>query len=386
LQLENKRSDGQCLNSVLVKSCGGGVANRPSTMLLYSCLFAWLAVSVLADDPIVRIIETNPLKDPVAEQIIAEKNKDVQLTCVVENKPILSEVQWIGVVLRNNTRVTVPISTSTRSYDSFKYTIDLPSPTSWRLRIQNAQVTDEGMYTCQVQVSNQNYAKAFEELVIVETPQIADLETSSDVSKSEGESLTLQCHANGRPDPKVKWTRMAGELLPSGGREHLQPELVIPLLKADHAGVYKCSSWNSAGEDYRNIMVTVNFAPILDSPNRVVQQAVGYVKELVCDIKGYPTPKPGDITWTKRGSSTLFGSHVSIRSIPGASSRITSILVFWGVQEDDFGEYSCGAKNEKGAASLKLQLQSKLFGDILVFLVGTTLHPHHTLHSFSVEL
>lgn len=325
--------------------------------MLFFILSACLACTVLADDPIVRIIETNPLKDEITNQIISEKNKDVQLTCVVENKPISSEVQWMGTVVRNNTRRTVPISTSTRSYDSFKYTIDLPSPTSWRLRIQNAQVTDEGIYTCQVQVSNQVYAKAFEELVIVESPVISDLETSSDVSKSEGESLTLKCYAAGRPEPKVKWTRMAGELLPSGGREHLQPELVIPFLKADHAGIYKCSSWNSAGKDYRDIQVTVNFSPILDSPNRVVSQALGYVKELVCDIKGYPTPKPGDITWTKRGSSAGFGSHVSIRNIPGASSRITSILVFWGVQEGDYGEYSCGAKNEKGANSIKLQLQ-----------------------------
>jgi hypothetical protein len=77
------------------------------------------------------------------------------------------QVQWIGTVTRNNSKVSVPISTATRSYDSFKYNIDLPSPTSWRLRIQNAQVTDEGTYTCQVQISNQNYARAYEELVIV---------------------------------------------------------------------------------------------------------------------------------------------------------------------------------------------------------------------------
>ena len=78
-----------------------------------------------------------------------------------------AQVQWNGVVMRNGTGITVPISTSTRSYDSFKYSIDLPSPTSWRLRIQNAQVTDEGVYICKVQVSNQNYAEASEELVIV---------------------------------------------------------------------------------------------------------------------------------------------------------------------------------------------------------------------------
>nr|AJA37900.1 I-type lectin-like protein 5 [Littorina littorea] len=352
-------------------------------MLLVTCLLTYLAGTVLADDPIVTIIETNPVKDPIEQKIISEKNFDVQLTCVVENRPRDKEVQWIGLVRRNNSVTTVPISTSTRSYDAFKYSIDLPSPTSWRLRIQNAQVTDEGKYTCQVQVSNQNYAKAEEELVIVEEPQIADLETSSDVSKSEGESLTLKCHATGRPTPLTKWTRMAGELLPSGGREHLLSDLVIPLLTPDHAGIYKCSAINSAGEDYRDIRVTVNYAPQVSSGNAVVQQAVGYVKELVCNIKGYPTPKAGDITWTKRGSALGLDGHIYRRNIPGASSRITSILVFWGVREDDYGEYTCASKNEKGAGSFKFQLQRsatptedrtgtiRAGASMLVFNIGT---------------
>lgn len=57
--------------------------------------------------------------------------------------------------------------------------------------------------------------------VCTESPQIADLETSSDVTKNEGQTLQLTCYATGRPKPQVKWTRMAGELLPNGGREYL---------------------------------------------------------------------------------------------------------------------------------------------------------------------
>ena len=47
---------------------------------------------MFGDDPIVTIIETNPVIDPVEGKIISEKNKDVQLTCVVENKPRNKEV------------------------------------------------------------------------------------------------------------------------------------------------------------------------------------------------------------------------------------------------------------------------------------------------------
>ena len=49
-------------------------------------------LSVLSDDPIVTIIETNPVVDAVEKKIIAEKNKDVQITCTVENRPKNYEV------------------------------------------------------------------------------------------------------------------------------------------------------------------------------------------------------------------------------------------------------------------------------------------------------
>ena len=48
---------------------------------------------MFGDDPIVTIIETNPVINPVEGKIISEKNKDVQLTCVVENKPKYKEVR-----------------------------------------------------------------------------------------------------------------------------------------------------------------------------------------------------------------------------------------------------------------------------------------------------
>ncbi|XP_025087555.1 protein amalgam-like [Pomacea canaliculata] len=325
--------------------------------LFFTCSLTIFIHTVVADDPIVSIIETNPVIDPVENKIVAETNQDVQLTCVVENKPLNSQVQWKGLIKRNGSTTVVPISTATRSYDSFKYMVDTPAPTSWRLRIQNIQVTDEGTYVCEVQTMVQTYASSSADMLIVEKPQIADLATSSDVTKSVGESLTLQCAASGRPTPLVKWTRMAGELMPSGGRELLEPSLTILLLQPQHAGIYKCSASNSAGYDSRDIQLTINYPPVLFSANPVVQQAVGYVKELVCDIKGYPTPSADDVTWTKQGASVLLGGHIYIRNIPGASSKITSILVFWGVRESDYGEYTCGAKNDKGSSSIKFVLQ-----------------------------
>ena len=52
-----------------------------------------------------------------------------------------------------------------------------------------------------------------------EVPRISDLDTSSDMTKNFDMDADLKCYASGRPTPLVKWTRMAGELLPGGGTE-----------------------------------------------------------------------------------------------------------------------------------------------------------------------
>lgn len=59
----------------------------------------------------------------------------------------------------------------------------------------------------------------------------------------------------------------------------------------------------------KSCIVCYTDPPVLFSANPVVQQAVGYVKELVCDIKGYPTPSADDVTWTKQGASVLLGGQ-----------------------------------------------------------------------------
>lgn len=72
---------------------------------------------------------------------------------------------------------------------------------------------------------------------------------------------------------------------------------------------FQCMHCSVEHWDPKVAAVDFSVAPILESANTVVQQAVGYVKELVCDIRGYPTPKEGDITWTKRGSGLGFDSQ-----------------------------------------------------------------------------
>ncbi|XP_005101358.1 protein amalgam [Aplysia californica] len=324
-------------------------------MVSYAFIILAIAVPVLGDDPKVRITGTDPPLHPVEGVIVQQKDKDVQLTCFVENKPLQSEVQW--TVLPKNSTV-VQIATATRSYDPFRWSIDNPSSTAWRLRIQNAQVTDEGIYTCKVQVVSQNYNHDSRELRIVQTPKISDLITSSDMTKKSTDPALFECYATGRPEPLITWTRLAGELLPNGGTEFRGNVFRIEQVTSDHAGVYKCTASNSAGSVERKVRLTVNFRPEVYAGTPIVRQKVGYVKELVCNVKGYPQPSGGNIRWTHEGMPILNQGRFQIRNIPGAYNRITSILEIKGVHQEDFGSYRCAASNSLGSQYTVLELVS----------------------------
>uniref|UniRef100_A0A0B7B2C0 Ig-like domain-containing protein n=1 Tax=Arion vulgaris TaxID=1028688 RepID=A0A0B7B2C0_9EUPU len=285
---------------------------------------------------------------------------------------------WMFQTRANST--AIQISTGTRSMDAFRWAVDTPSPTAVRLRIQNVQVTDEGLYICKVQVVTQNYIPDQRELRVVQKPQISDLDTSSDMTKNADDSAQLECYATGRPVPLIKWTRMAGELLPNGGTEFQGSVLTITRVQADHAGIYKCMAENSAGVDTREIRLTVNFRPEVIAVPQFVMQAIGYQKKLVCNIKGYPPPAPEQISWMREGFPVTSNSRIEVRNIPGASNRITSIIDISYVAAGDFGRYRCTASNEKGSqyavidfTESKTPIGQKAGSTILTFNVATIL-------------
>lgn len=215
------------------------------------------------------------------------------------------------------------------------------------------------MYTCKVEVASQTPAvQDTRELRVVQKPEIEDLATSTDMLQDSGDPTKLECYATGHPPPIVTWTRLAGELLPDGGTALQSNTLFIEKIQHDHAGVYKCTATNSAGSDERRILVTVQFRPIVVANHPLVSQKVGYVKQLVCNIQGYPLPDTKEIAWRRENQPVIPDSRIKIRNIPGAYNRITSILDIRGVKESDFGRYVCSARNFLGPREAVVELAS----------------------------
>lgn len=315
-------------------------------MMKLLLLLALIPVA-LCVDPEVTIEDTNPLSSRTpggVREIIINKNKDAYLTCVVHNKQPDAKVEWKFV----GNFISYTISIGQDSKDPFRYQVDQPSAISWRLKVQNVQVgATEARYICQVLIGDKKYARDERTIRVVDIPKILDLLTDSDMTIEEGNPLSLRCNATGVPFPKVKWERLAGGLLPSGGSEHADFVMDMGIATPAHRGAYKCSAQNEAGMDTRIVGITIVFRPRVQVQQRIVAQAKGYRTDLMCTAEGYPTPAESEFVWSK-GGAPLTGSNYKVTYIQGASNRVFSKLTIYNVQIADYGHYTCVASNNKG--------------------------------------
>ncbi|XP_052272937.1 lachesin-like [Dreissena polymorpha] len=305
------------------------------------------------------------------------------MACVVDNRPVDSQVQWL--VQNYNTGTNIPISTDTDTQNAFKYQIDKPAANNWRLKIQNIQESDMALYICRVQLGGQQNANDSRMIYVVQKPQIVDIFTSSDTTKQEGDRVELRCNASGIPTPMITWHMAGGGILPTGGREWTSPTIIIPRVTREHRGDYKCIAKNEAGEDVRRIYLSVKFAPsvTVHQYRKQVFQAPGYSRTLTCEAKGHPVPSEAEILWFKGGSS-LVDSNKFIKESYFGSNYVMMKLTVRDITEADYGDYKCYAENSQGngentvtlSRSDKFVDDRELFressgGSIIVFSITT---------------
>lgn len=321
-----------------------------------------LVVEVHGQVPILDIVQTVPDTNSVTNEMRAERDLDVTLSCRVENKPAENSVIWQKLIFYPNGTRGDPfrISSGTHPEDNTKYSIEKPTPLVWRLRIKNIQVMDEGYYNCFVQVTDAagNNVQEGRIVSVTASPRILDAHSSSDSVVREGENMDLNCNASGRPYPTLLWTKGGNAVLPGGGVTRLSSILTIRDAKPSYRGTYMCTALNEMGVDRRNIYLDVRFRPIpvFDPPRQ--SQAVGYRKEIVCAIEGNPEPLPDQITWTNsRGERLDEGSgRYRIQYSLGAMNRVESELTIVNVQKEDFITYSCRAYNNEGEGTANVEL------------------------------
>ncbi|XP_041820034.1 neuronal cell adhesion molecule a isoform X2 [Chelmon rostratus] len=166
------------------------------------------------------------------------------------------------------------------------------------------------------------------------------LGTTSTKMVLRGETLELECIADGLPTPEISWQKDGGELPSSRTSIHdFQKTLKVSDVNEADAGDYRCTATNSLGTAHHIIKVAVKAAPFWVSAPRNLILAPNETGILTCRVNGDPKPK---ISW--------FVNGVPIENAPEDHSRKVDgdTVILSNVQSGSSAVYQCNASNEFG--------------------------------------
>uniref|UniRef100_A0A8C6XKN5 Neuronal cell adhesion molecule n=1 Tax=Naja naja TaxID=35670 RepID=A0A8C6XKN5_NAJNA len=155
-----------------------------------------------------------------------------------------------------------------------------------------------------------------------------------------GNTLMLECIAEGLPTPLIRWSKEGGDLpVNRTFFENFHKTLkIIDVSQAD-SGKYKCMATNRLGSAYHVITVDVKAAPYwIREPSNLVLSP-GEDGSLICTTNGNPKPS---ISWLANGIPVEIAPEDPSRKVDGDT------IIFTNVQERSSAVYQCNASNEYG--------------------------------------
>ncbi|XP_044041646.1 neuronal cell adhesion molecule a isoform X3 [Siniperca chuatsi] len=155
-----------------------------------------------------------------------------------------------------------------------------------------------------------------------------------------GETLELECIAEGLPTPDISWQKDGAELPSSRMSFHnFKKTLKVSDVNEADAGDYRCTATNNLGTVHHIIKVNVKAAPFWVSAPRNLILAPNETGILTCRVNGEPKPK---ISW--------FVNGIPLEKAPEDHSRKVDddTVILSNVQSGSSAVYQCNASNEFG--------------------------------------
>ncbi|KAG5276279.1 hypothetical protein AALO_G00130100 [Alosa alosa] len=225
------------------------------------------------------------------------------------------------------------------------------------VRIQQAQVSDTGRYTCVASNLAGEDEKDFD--VNIQVPPTfrggnggvggAGVDVKDVILNNP---ISLYCETNAVPPPTLTWYR-DGQPLTSNDKVLILPGgrvLQIPRAQAEDSGRYTCVAVNEAGEDSIQYDVRVLLPPTIrgsdsDTPEEKTV-LLNKTTQLECVVGGSPAPQ---ISWLKDNQPiTADDSHRIL-----SNGRTLQVI---NAQVTDTGRYVCVAENVAGSAEKSFNL------------------------------
>src|SRR5699024_10554289 len=180
---------------------------------------------------------------------------------------------------------------------------------SGSLQIWHAKASDSGAYRCMafnpflsvrmfahysvtLKVVKPRHAHHMRDLHFVVKPK----EITSSIL---GSNITIECVANGHPNPQISWKRI-GSKLPKERFMEDNGNLHLTTLEKGDEGTYVCHAISDKGSISASTSLEVSEIPqiVNNEPYEVLDIGEGQDLELACEAKGFPKPF---ITWLHNG-------------------------------------------------------------------------------------
>ncbi|XP_078700011.1 hemicentin-2-like [Branchiostoma floridae x Branchiostoma belcheri] len=280
-----------------------------------------------------KILQVNypPSISVTTTSVQAKEGDPAILSCLVDSYPIAS-ITW--------TKHGLPVPNGDVGTGTY--------------RIPRASRQDAGVYHCTADNGVFPMAIGSVSLDVLYQPRI-DPSMEKKVTVLQGnDEFSLECLAEGNPEPRVKWWRKDTNL-------YWENPLRFHRVHYDIEGTYQCVAIsNGFPQSTKDIHVDVIGKPHLDGHGNsaMINAAVGETVRLPCAV--FADPLPSNVEWiwrNKYGLETeLDGSIAQIDTIR-RNQRMTSTLTIPGVAVKDGGDYICKTTNMFGSVMRNIHLE-----------------------------
>ncbi|XP_031622823.1 protein turtle isoform X2 [Contarinia nasturtii] len=215
------------------------------------------------------------------------------------------------------------------------------------LNLTNIRESDQGWYECKVvflnRSPNQHKNGSWFHLDVHAPPRFS-VTPEDIVYVNLGDSIILNCQAEGTPTPEILWYKDANPVDPSStvGIFNDGTELRISTIRHEDIGDYTCIARNGEGQVSHTARVIIAGGAVIMVPPTNQTKLEGEKAIFTCEAKAMP----GNVTvrWFREGSP--------VREVASLETRVTirkdGSLIINPVSADDSGQYLCEVSNGIG--------------------------------------
>ncbi|KAK8382943.1 hypothetical protein O3P69_011478 [Scylla paramamosain] len=269
--------------------------------------------------------------------------KSASLSCRVQNLT-LYKVAWFH--MDRKMLLTLDKMVVTRIP---RFSVTQDDPNTWTLHIDAVTRDDRGQYMCQVNTEPMVTQSGYLDVVV--PPEIVDdLSSGSSVVVQENGNVTLTCHAEGNPKPRISWVREDQRAITISKRskvvKHEEPTLRLQKVSRRDMGAYLCIASNGVPPSVsKRIELKVQFSPIVLLPNQLMSAPLGSSVWLECKTEAYPRA----VTFWKHNHTMVMSTNkYKLEELHHDDYTTTVRLTIKELEKEDFGKYLCYSRNSFG--------------------------------------